>query len=187
MTIFSVPPAGLICRNTDAESAHCDITGLKSKVASEQGLYGFKPKPERETPAERPSEPSDSPKAIRKNEEQDNDQQAPAKPRRILCAQCSLPITHTDALCQIGGDSEHRCLNPAGLYFHIQCFLTAPGCMRLGPATDEYCWFPGYQWQLAYCHQCQAHLGWHYEGRSPAFFGLIKDRLRAEADASDQT
>ncbi len=30
------------------------------------------------------------------------------------------------------------------------------------------------------CRGCGAHLGWHFEGRDPAFHGLILDRLEAE-------
>lgn len=107
------------------------------------------------------------------------------QPRRILCAHCRHPLTHSNEICSIQGDSEHRCLNPSGIYFHIQCFLTAPGCMCLGPTTAEYSWFSGYHWQMTYCAQCQCHLGWHYDGHTPNFFGLIKDRLVVEKDTPD--
>lgn len=98
-------------------------------------------------------------------------------PRALLCAHCHNPITHSRESCSIGGDSEHHCVNPAGILFHIQCFRTAPGCTVLGPSTMEDTWFTGYHWQMAYCNQCQSHMGWHYAGAGPGFFGLIKNRL----------
>lgn len=147
-------------------------------------LDPFKPEAFKKTKKSNGEMPGQSRSATPEQETETLDKPTPPKPRRILCAHCGNPITHTRSLCDINGDSEHRCLNPAGIYFHIQCYLTAPGCMRLGPSTAEHCWFGGYHWQLAYCSQCQSHLGWHYNGRIPNFFGLIKNRLRA--DTPDQ-
>jgi hypothetical protein len=97
----------------------------------------------------------------------------------LVCAACAAPITHARYRIAVLGAHEHRCLNPAGLLFHIGCFALAIGCRTLGPASSEYTWFPGYLWRLALCGACGQHLGWHFRAESgDAFFGLVLDRLR---------
>jgi hypothetical protein len=97
----------------------------------------------------------------------------------IVCAACAATITNHRHRMVMNGSHEHRFMNPAGYLFHIGCFSQAIGCAVLGPASDEYPWFPGYAWRFALCGQCRQHLGWHFrQDGEPSFFGLILDRLR---------
>ncbi len=68
----------------------------------------------------------------------------------------------------------------SGIVFHIGCFGDAPGCRTTGVPTSEFTWFGGFAWSLALCGNCNAHLGWRYQGAQVSFFGLILDRLAEE-------
>jgi hypothetical protein len=99
----------------------------------------------------------------------------------ILCARCDHPITTPGARISVLEAHQHRFMNPAGLLFHIGCFARADGCVVIGPASDDYPWFPGFAWRLALCGACAEHLGWHFQAGGQAFYGLRLDRLRAAA------
>lgn len=105
---------------------------------------------------------------------------APAREKReIVCATCAHTITTVEARISVLDGHEHRFMNPAGLLFHIGCFAEAPGCLVIGPPSDEYPWFPGHSWRLALCAACAQHLGWHFQPRGGSgFFGLCLDRVR---------
>jgi len=103
--------------------------------------------------------------------------------RRILCAACRRPITSEAQRIRVRGRHEQRCVNPAGILFHIGCFRRAPGCRILGTLTHEFTWFPGFAWNYAVCAGCGVLLGWHYQGKGQAaFFGLILNRLALEEE-----
>jgi hypothetical protein len=105
--------------------------------------------------------------------------------RAILCVRCAALITRSQHRIAMHGSHEHRFLNPAGLLFHIGCFSQAIGCTVVGPASDEYPWFPGFSWRSAWCGHCQEQLGWQFRGAEPpGFFGLILNRLRQATDES---
>lgn len=105
--------------------------------------------------------------------------------RTIVCANCGLPITNEAARISVQEAHEHRFMNPAGLLFHIGCFAHAAGCRVIGPASEEYPWFPGFAWRLALCGGCADHLGWQFQAREGAsFFGLRLDHLRVVDEAS---
>lgn len=96
----------------------------------------------------------------------------------ILCRFCHAAITSRREQLDIGGNHQHRFINPSGLQFLIGCFRLAPGCDIAGPALTEYTWFPGHSWQSAHCSDCGEHLGWFYQhGEANQFFGLIVDKL----------
>lgn len=98
--------------------------------------------------------------------------------RRFLCAACSHPITDPAQHIIRNGTHQHEFTNPHGLAFRIGCFATAPGCIQVGPATEQWSWFPGFAWRIALCRQCRTHLGWGYRSTDgEGFFGLILDRL----------
>jgi hypothetical protein len=46
----------------------------------------------------------------------------------------------------------------AGSLFDLMALRVAFGVSLYGEATEEYSWFPGYSWTLAYCRGCSAHL-----------------------------
>jgi len=103
------------------------------------------------------------------------------------CAGCGRLITRSGWRLAMNGGHEHVVFNPAGLIFRILCFRQAPGVVAEGAASGEFTWFKGWDWRVARCGGCAAHLGWRYEGPSdPAiFFGLIQSMLTIGADRQE--
>ncbi len=95
----------------------------------------------------------------------------------LLCKACGKVITHEKQRIAIQGAHRHTFANPHGLVFEIGVFLHAPGCGYQGDLTPEFSWFSGYQWKIAVCSGCQAHLGWLFVAESSRFNGLILNRL----------
>ena len=95
----------------------------------------------------------------------------------IVCRACGFTICHPDDAIAVAGNHRHTFANPHGIVFEIGCFRSAPGCTRVGAATDDFTWFAGYRWRIAICAGCHEHLGWRFEGDSDSFHGLILDRL----------
>ena len=96
----------------------------------------------------------------------------------IRCRDCGNPLTHPSERISIDGSHAHTFANPSGIIYEIGCFRSVIGCGYVGPATDEFSWFKGYSWKVAYCGKCLNHLGWLF--LSPVndpFHGLILDRL----------
>ena len=89
-------------------------------------------------------------------------------------------MTAEDDRAVVEGEHVHRRTNPAGIEFEFGCFLTAPGVQVVGEPAFEFSWFEGRAWAYSMCRGCGTHLGWHFEGRDPAFHGLILDRLETE-------
>jgi len=96
----------------------------------------------------------------------------------LRCIFCGYSITTNADRIPVNAAHEHRCINPAGVEYHIGCFDHAPGCLAIGPATAEHTWFAGYRWQIAVCGNCHEHLGWVFSNGT-RFFGLILNRLKA--------
>lgn len=100
----------------------------------------------------------------------------------FACSNCNAMISTSDQLVKIGGTSRHRFVNPAGVNCEFLTLRSCHGVIADGPATEEYSWFSGYRWRLAFCLQCFQHLGWHYEAirawnRPVAFWGVLLDHL----------
>jgi hypothetical protein len=97
----------------------------------------------------------------------------------LYCAACGHLATRGRWRIAVNGDHAHTLANPAGLIFRVDCYKEAPGARAVGPPTDEFTWFRGYDWQVALCADCEVQLGWQFTGDdSPAvFFGLIRPRL----------
>jgi len=96
----------------------------------------------------------------------------------IRCAQCLNAIAKPTERIVIGGAHRHTFANPHGILFEIACFSFADGCRYLGPGTDEFTWFKGYDWRIALCGKCLVHLGWQFTSAGKdSFYGLIVDRL----------
>lgn len=95
------------------------------------------------------------------------------------CARCGTFMTRPSLAIRMDGEHEHALVNPAGMAFQVACFRDAPGAVAVGNATSQFTWFSGYDWRIALCTGCDAHVGWMYEGSgSPAvFFGLIRTML----------
>jgi hypothetical protein len=100
--------------------------------------------------------------------------------RWLRCRLCREPVTAENDRAVVEGEHVHRRTNPSGIEFEFGCFVAAPGAQVAGEPTTEFSWFTGYAWAYSMCRGCGTHLGWHFEGRDPAFHGLILDRLETE-------
>jgi hypothetical protein len=109
----------------------------------------------------------------------DKNKEAPSVDRGfLLCVQCRQIITAWVDRMEVGGSHRHTFANPHGIVFEIGCFSAAKGCGIAGPATDDFSWFTGYCWEIAYCRSCLTHLGWRFaSGNTNGFYALILDRL----------
>jgi hypothetical protein len=107
---------------------------------------------------------------------------------RWLCAACRTKITDGSAVFGPTGAAPVQVFtNPEGRVCQVLTVLHAQSLSLIGPATDEYTWFPGFAWRVALCAHCFSHLGWRYQaivaGASPpVFFGLLLDALVEERD-----
>ena len=107
-----------------------------------------------------------------------DDQAEVVAERLILCRECLFPITREEEQNEWAGSRQHTFANPAGIVFTIGCFDVAEGCAPVGPASEEFTWFPGFAWRVGICRGCLTHLGWHFDAPSgAAFWGLILDHL----------
>lgn len=108
--------------------------------------------------------------------------------RHLCCIHCQAAITTEKDKIEVNSRHTFQVTNPSGIDFNVACFQSAWGCGIFGETTDRYSWFPGYNWQYAYCLSCEDHLGWYYaNGRcgnevgdnssEQHFFGLIADKL----------
>jgi hypothetical protein len=96
----------------------------------------------------------------------------------LYCAYCLKLITSGDQRIRMGGSHEHTFSNPTGITFRIGCFQDAQGSVTHGIPTDEFTWFKGFQWSMAYCEGCLKHIGWQYlRSGQGAFWGLILNML----------
>ncbi len=97
--------------------------------------------------------------------------------RAIRCVACSAMLTFEQFGVEVDGAFEHRCMNPHGIFFRIQCYGSAPGVRGEGPKVGFWSWFKGYGWQVAECSSCACHVGWRFTKGATMFFGLIADEL----------
>ena len=96
----------------------------------------------------------------------------------IICAECSQGITGDSERIEVNGAHEHTFINPSGIIFHIGCFARVFETKISGSATEQWCWFKGYNWRIVCCARCGTHLGWVYMAHGEIrFFGLIFNRL----------
>lgn len=104
--------------------------------------------------------------------------------RAYQCSNCGALISSSDRLLALNGNHRHLFVNPAGLECHFYTFASCPGTIATGMPIQEYSWFDGYGWHLAFCRVCGLHLGWHYEAATeevmPAeFWGILISQLLA--------
>lgn len=96
----------------------------------------------------------------------------------LYCGMCSNVITRGADRIEANGSHDHVLTNPHGFEFHLACFSEALGCSISGQRTAADTWFPGFEWRLATCAECQQHLGWYFDKSDQFFYGLIVDRLQ---------
>ncbi|MGI9285248.1 MAG: cereblon family protein [Pseudomonadales bacterium] len=103
--------------------------------------------------------------------------------RYLCCARCQSAITTANNKIEVNSRHTFQLTNPSGMSFNVACFKDAWGCGIYGEATDVHTWFPGFDWQYAYCLSCEEHLGWYYENsREQHFFGLVTEKLVTTED-----
>lgn len=102
----------------------------------------------------------------------------PAAGRKwIRCRNCNSKIALMSDKIRINDTDTHIFKNPAGIFFTIICFSSAPGAAGITEYTEDNTWFNGYSWSIAICINCGSHLGWHYISAKDGFYGLINYRL----------
>lgn len=110
-------------------------------------------------------------RTIERDEEEEKEEKA------LFCRFCGKQITELRFAIEMSDDHHHTFFNPAGIIYEIRCFSQAEGCVRHGPSTDEFSWFPGYTWRLALCSECFVHMGWYFSSGTLGFYGLIGKNL----------
>ena len=100
------------------------------------------------------------------------------------CIACGSFITRSDQIVPIGGTNRHLFVNPAGVECDFHTFLSCPGALAVGEATEIHTWFSGYMWRMAFCRECSQHLGWHYEAifkskRPLEFWGIMVSHVKS--------
>jgi hypothetical protein len=98
--------------------------------------------------------------------------------KAFLCMDCRAMVSSSDRLAAVGGATRHQFTNPAGMDCDFLSFLSCPGAVAQGAATEEYSWFSEYRWRIAFCRYCGHHLGWNYqssaaETRPKEFWGIL--------------
>lgn len=90
-----------------------------------------------------------------------------------VCVYCDWNITSNRfIICLAQEGSFQTYVNPSGvLHDIVTVSQVLPNSVTLvGPASEEYSWFPGYSWTIANCSNCSHHLGW--------LFNAVKENLR---------
>lgn len=98
----------------------------------------------------------------------------------VYCATCSSVLALRRDRIEMNGAHEHTCTNPHGFTFHLGCYAQALGCTIAGQPMAADTWFPGFQWRLAACSECNVHLGWYFDRGEAFFYGLILNRIQTE-------
>lgn len=103
--------------------------------------------------------------------------------RILICKTCRSKITRRDLGMRVDGKHQHVFFNPHGYVFELGCFASAKNVIASGPKSDEFTWFPGFDWQAVGCTGCSTQLGWRYTSKNKGgFFGLILTNLAEEED-----
>ncbi|MGD8560103.1 MAG: cereblon family protein [Gammaproteobacteria bacterium] len=107
----------------------------------------------------------------------DDEEENPDQHGFFCCAVCGNKIASQADGISVEGSHCHRKTNPEGRRYRVCCFAAAPGCANSGESTEYFSWFSGYAWSFAYCHKCNAQLGWFFTGNDH-FFGLIDEQIK---------
>ncbi|KAL4560283.1 hypothetical protein LXL04_032433 [Taraxacum kok-saghyz] len=80
---------------------------------------------------------------------------------RVKCKSCQTVIaSRSDMLVMSTDGPLGAYVNPSGFVHEIMTLLKANGLALIGVPTEEYSWFPGYAWTIAYCATCEYQMGW---------------------------
>ena len=99
----------------------------------------------------------------------------------ILCKNCNAFVTKPEFAVHREHGFSQTFANPAGYVFEIGCFATAPGCCEGSAPSNEFSWYPGYEWCIGICRNCACQLGWVFmpvrQDQGSKFYGLVLDYL----------
>ena len=106
----------------------------------------------------------------------------PEEEHVFVCRRCETEISSRRHLFAMRAACYVQVFpNPYGHMKVIYTLRDARGVQVAGGPTDEFTWFHGYTWRIAYCAACSNHLGWFFEAidesEPPVFYGLLKDEL----------
>ncbi|KAJ0872950.1 putative Lon, substrate-binding domain, PUA-like superfamily, CULT domain-containing protein [Helianthus annuus] len=80
---------------------------------------------------------------------------------QIKCRSCQTLIANRSDMLVMSTDGPLGAyVNPSGYVHEIMTLLKASGLALIGVPTEEYSWFPGYAWTVAYCATCEYQMGW---------------------------
>ncbi|KAI7725231.1 hypothetical protein M8C21_005637 [Ambrosia artemisiifolia] len=80
---------------------------------------------------------------------------------QIKCRSCETLIANRSDMLVMSTDGPLGAyVNPSGYVHEIMTLLKASGLALIGVPTEEYSWFPGYAWTVAYCATCEYQMGW---------------------------
>ncbi|CAI9267840.1 unnamed protein product [Lactuca saligna] len=80
---------------------------------------------------------------------------------RVKCKSCQTVIaSRSDMLVMSSDGPLGAYVNPSGYVHEIMTLLKANGLALIGVPSEEYSWFPGYAWTIAYCATCEYQMGW---------------------------
>lgn len=102
---------------------------------------------------------------------------------RIKCKSCQTVIaSRSDMLVMSTDGPLGAYVNPSGYVHEIMTLLKASGLALIGIPTEEYSWFPGYAWTIAYCATCEYQMGWLFSSTNKklkprSFWGIRSSQV----------
>ncbi|XP_052744823.1 protein cereblon isoform X2 [Bicyclus anynana] len=81
----------------------------------------------------------------------------------LCCAACEVEIARREQIFAMSTEGVHSNYINLGGFVHDVVTVSSVRNTRLsGAPSAEYSWFPGYEWTVAVCAMCHAHVGWRY-------------------------
>ncbi len=116
------------------------------------------------------------------SEDTSNPQTITTKKKGMFCKSCDQLIAQTGDIFSMDDENpQHIFTNPIGKVYDLITVRKTIGVGAIGEPSAEFSWYLGYLWQVAYCLNCEAHLGWLFtctsEHHPQYFYGLIKDHI----------
>lgn len=96
----------------------------------------------------------------------------------LACTNCKNVICYkSDVFPMSQNGAQNSFINPNGFIHDTLTVLKVRGVTQEAFWSQEFTWFPGYEWRYAYCSLCRQHLGWCYRSidrktKPHKFFGL---------------
>ncbi|XP_043242048.1 protein cereblon-like [Amphibalanus amphitrite] len=106
------------------------------------------------------------------------------------CAECDQPVASSDEMFAMSADGPQSIfVNPNGHLHETLTLRRATGLRCITRPSAEFCWFPGYLWEIAQCVRCSQHMGWRFtagsaELRPHSFWAVCRRSLAAKRTAA---